>query len=99
MHRSRSGRPMRDRLNALQYGPSDSHESKAGAAMPAERTLGALSVAALEDLMHRAIAQCFGPQEPTPEVAVALGVVVAEIRFELWLREQHAAPLPPSRCH
>jgi hypothetical protein len=87
---------MPDRLNAPQYGVSDSRESKAGAAMPAERMLSSLSVAALEDLMQRAIAQCVQLQEPTPEIAAALGIVMAEIRFELWLRERHVAP-PVSR--
>lgn len=91
---------MRARLNAPQHGLSDSRGSNAGTAMPAERMLACLSVAALEDLMQRAIAQCVQPQEPTPEVAVALGIVMAEIRFELWLREQHAAPpVSRSRCH
>jgi hypothetical protein len=61
--------------------------------MSGERLLASLSVRELEQLMRHAIGQCLIEPKPTPGVAALLGRVAAEIRFELWLREQPVRPL------
>jgi hypothetical protein len=59
--------------------------------MSKERLLASLSVSELQQLMQRAIGQCLDEPQPTPGVAAMLGRVAAQIRFELWLREQSAS--------
>ena len=61
--------------------------------MSKEHLLASLSVSELEQLMQRAIRQCLDEPNPTPDVAAVLGRVAAEIRFELWLREQQGSPV------
>jgi hypothetical protein len=56
--------------------------------MSKEHLLASLSVPELEQLMQRAIDQCLDEPQPTPDAAAVLGRVAAEIRFELWLRDQ-----------
>jgi len=62
--------------------------------MSKERLLASLSVSELEHLLRRAISQCLDEPQPTSGDAAMLGRVAAEIRFELWLREQ---PVPRHR--
>lgn len=60
--------------------------------MSKERLLASLSICELEHLLRRAISQCLDEPQPTPDDAAMLGRVAAEIRFELWLREQPVIP-------
>jgi hypothetical protein len=63
--------------------------------MSKDRLLASLSVPELQQLMQRAISQCLDEPGPAPGDAVVLGRVAAEIRFELWLREQQEQQVQP----